>query len=170
MRITQWFDGVPGIANEQKSGFGLSRIHARGLGARFWEGSTPVVTNRLSVNKRAAGRLEGFATYDPHVLLDPPPEDENPASRAIGLVIEASSGESHRYAISDRHGRFVFDGIAPGDYTVSAWAPGYPDTLKLLTSPSEIPIGPKSCYNKILLIQRRWAERFREIQARRGLV
>jgi hypothetical protein len=106
-------------------------------------------------NKRAAGRLEGVATYDPHVLLDPPAEDENPASPAIGLVIEASSGESHRYAISDKRGRFVFDGLAPGDYTVSAWGPGYPDTLKLLSDPSEIPIGPKSCANKILLIRPR---------------
>jgi hypothetical protein len=110
----------------------------------------------LKDNKRAAGRVEEVATYDPNVLLNPPPsEDETPASPAIGLVIAASSGESPRYAISDRRGRFVFDGLAPGDYTVSAWAPGYPDTLKLLSDPGEIRIGPKSCGNKILLIQPR---------------
>jgi hypothetical protein len=77
------------------------------------------------------------------------------ASPAIGLAIAASSGESQRYAISDRHGRFVFDGLATGDYTVSAWAPGYPDTLKPLSDQSEIHIGPKSCADKILLIQPR---------------
>jgi hypothetical protein len=109
----------------------------------------------LKDNKQAAGRLEGVATYDPNVVLNPPSDDEISASPAIGLVIAASSGESRRYAISDRRGRFVFDGLAPGDYTVSAWAPGYPDTLKLLSDPSEIHIGSKSCANKILLIQTR---------------
>jgi hypothetical protein len=103
-------------------------------------------------NPASAGHLEGIAISDPKVLLNPPDDRDPVLSPMPGLIIGLRSADSVRYSNSGAQGRFVFDGLSPGSYTLRAWAPGYPDTVKLLAGPSEILVGAKSCLNHTLLI------------------
>ena len=108
----------------------------------------------LKKNRAAAGHLEGVTTYDPHRALNPLQEPDVPSLPAAGLIVGVASGDQQRYAISDSLGKFVFDGLPPGDYNISAWAPGYPDSIKLLAGPTRFHVEPQSCLNQVLLIPR----------------
>lgn len=104
----------------------------------------------------AASRLEGFATTDPHYQLDfnPLKNPDTIAAPAPGAMIELSSVSVTRDTPADRKGRFIFDGLAEGDYQLAAYAPGYPSITTLLSGPARIHIGPNSCARQILLLRR----------------
>ena len=67
-------------------------------------------------------------------------------------IVGLPSADSVRYTTAGVQGRFVFDGLSPGSYTLRAWAPGYPDTVKLLAGPTEVLIGAKSCLKQTVLV------------------
>jgi hypothetical protein len=57
-----------------------------------------------------------------------------------------------RFTESDRNGRFVFDGLREGNYTLSAYAAGYPVNPSLLAGPQAFPVEAKSCSLQVLLL------------------
>jgi len=129
------------------------------------ETSTCTATKRLSdagqdlsylyffkMNPKSAGRLDGRAKYSPLFGLPGAAVQRSEDAPAVGLVIGIQSGNAVRYGVSDRAGKFVFDGLPPGDYSLNAWAPGYPDTSRLLGGPYQVRVGEKSCVERTIVI------------------
>jgi hypothetical protein len=139
------------------------------------EGTAEVETNRCMRTKRlsdagrdlaylyfyknhpkAAGRLEGVATYDPRfqpeygAALDRP----KTGAPAAGVVLELRSDQGARYTTADGNGWFVFDGLAAGNYKLSAYARGFPDAVKLLAAPPGLSFKARGCANQVVLIPR----------------
>jgi hypothetical protein len=102
-----------------------------------------------------AGRLEGFVTGD---LLFQRDLDPNHYTGRIGApvaaVVELKAGERARYIESDDKGRFVFDGLPAGDFTVSAFAPGYPAESHQLAGPKTVRMDKGSCASQVLVAPR----------------
>lgn len=70
-------------------------------------------------------------------------------------MVQLQSDRLARYAESDDNGRFIFDGLSEGNYTVSAFAHGYPLQTHLLGEPQPIHIAEKSCARQVLLLPKK---------------
>src|SRR5262249_37793721 len=105
---------------------------------------------------KASGRLEGIATYDERFQPDygAPLDLTKTGAPAAGVVIELKSDTRTRYAASNADGWFVFDGLAEGDYKLSAYARGFPETVRMLAAPGVFHIKAKGCMNRIVVIPR----------------
>jgi hypothetical protein len=105
---------------------------------------------------KAAARLEGFATYNPayHTKEFPPQESDVPDQPVAGITIELTQDGNRRFTTSDKEGRFLFDGLAEGEYQVKAWTPGFPEVTMQLASSPEFHVEDKSCGRPILVIPR----------------
>jgi hypothetical protein len=101
--------------------------------------------------KAASGRLEGFTTFDALYQLKQRDADKIDAP-VPGVTVELQSADGMRYTHSDSSGKFLFDGLAAGDYQLSAYAPGFPDTIKLLSGPKRFHVETRGCSNHVLLI------------------
>ena len=101
-----------------------------------------------------SARLEGFVTSDELYQrdLDKAHDPEKVKLPAAGAILELSSGHGRRYTQSDRDGRFVFDGLAGGEYSVSVFDAGYPEQVKLLTGPTRVQVEKKGCASQMLLV------------------
>ena len=101
-----------------------------------------------------SARLEGFVTSDELYQrdLDKAHDPEKVKLPAAGAILELSSGHGRRYTQSDRDGRFVFDGLAGGEYSVSVFDAGYPELVKLLTGPARVQVEKKGCASQMLLV------------------
>jgi hypothetical protein len=99
-----------------------------------------------------AGRVEGFVTGD---LLFQRDLDLGHYTGRIGApvaaVVELKSGERTRYTETDDKGHFVFDGVAAGDFTVNAYAPGYPVETRLLAGPKSVRMEKRACATQVLV-------------------
>jgi hypothetical protein len=104
-----------------------------------------------------SARLEGFVTSDEFYQrdLDKAHDPEKVKLPAPGVILELKSGEGPRYTQSDRDGRFVFDGLAGGEYSVSVFAAGYPEVVNLLAGPVRVEVEKKGCASQILLVPKR---------------
>lgn len=104
-----------------------------------------------------SARLEGFVTSDEFYQrdLDTAHDPEKVKLPAPGVILELNSGHGRRYAESDRDGRFVFDGLAGGEYSVSVFEAGYPEVVKLLAGPARVQVEKKGCASQILLVPKR---------------
>ena len=100
-----------------------------------------------------SARLEGFVTSDEFYQrdLDKAHDPEKVKLPAPGVILELDSGQGRRYTESDRDGRFVFDGLAGGEYSVSVFDAGYPELVKLLAGPARVQVEKKGCASQILL-------------------
>ena len=101
-----------------------------------------------------SARLEGFVTADEFYQrdLDKAHDPEKVKLPAPGVILELNSGKGRRYTESDRDGRFVFDGLAGGEYSVSVFDAGYPEAVKLLAGPAHVSVEKKGCASEILLV------------------
>jgi hypothetical protein len=101
-----------------------------------------------------SARLEGFVTSDEFYQrdLDKAHDPEKVKRPAPGAILELSSGQGRRYTESDRDGRFVFDGLAGGEYSVSVYDAGYPEVVSLLAGPARVEVEKKGCTSQILLV------------------
>jgi len=101
-----------------------------------------------------SARLEGFVTADEFYQrdLDRAHDPEKVKLPMPGVILELNSGQSRRYAQSDRDGRFVFDGLAGGEYSVSVFDAGYPEVVKLLAGPGRVQVEKKGCASEMLLV------------------
>jgi hypothetical protein len=101
-----------------------------------------------------SARLEGFITADEFYQrdLDKAHDPERAKLPEPGVILELQSGQSRRYTESDRDGRFVFDGLAGGEYSVSVFDAGYPEPVKLLAGPARVQVEKKGCASQMLLV------------------
>ena len=101
-----------------------------------------------------AARLEGFVTNDARYQLDlnAAHYSDRVRSPVAGAILQLSSGSVSRYKETDAQGRFVFDGLAAREYTVAAFAPGYPAERHLLSGPNPIRIEKNACANQTLVV------------------
>lgn len=99
-----------------------------------------------------SSRLEGFVTSDARARFAAEAQRDAGSipSPVGGAAIQLRSSEPSRYTYSDPAGRFIFDGLPAGDYTLSAFAAGYPRTVKELGFPQSFHIAAKSCAREIL--------------------
>ena len=101
----------------------------------------------------AATRLEGFVTADLLYLRE---RDLAHYADRIGApvsdaVVELKADALRRITLSDEKGRFVFDGLPAGQYTLNAFASGYPAQTRLLAGPKSIPLENRACATQVLV-------------------
>ena len=102
-----------------------------------------------------AGRVEGFVTGDLLFLRDLDLAHYTGRIGApVAAVVELKSGDRARYTETDDKGRFVFDGVAAGDFTVNAYAPGYPAETRLLAGPKPVRVEKRACATQVLVARR----------------
>jgi hypothetical protein len=100
----------------------------------------------------SAGRLEGFVTGDLLFLRDLDPAHYSGRIGApVAAVVELKSADRARYTESDDKGRFVFDGLPAGDFTVSAYAPGFPAETRQLAGPKTVRMEKRACATQVLV-------------------
>jgi hypothetical protein len=56
------------------------------------------------------------------------------------------------HAEADAKGRFVFDGLDDGNYSLAVYANGYPSKTQLLAGPRPVRLEDKSCALQIILL------------------
>ena len=99
-----------------------------------------------------SGRLEGFVTSDLLFLRDLDLGHYNGHIHApVDAIVELKSGDRGRYAQTDDKGRFVFDGLAEGDFTVNAYAPGFPAETRQLAGPKKVRMEKHGCVTQVLV-------------------
>jgi len=95
---------------------------------------------------QAAGRLEGFVTSEIEELH---PDQFRYTGRiqspVSDVIIELKATEGSRYTEPDSGGRFVFDGLAEGDYLVSVFELGFPDRIQLLSAEKKVRVKVRGC-------------------------
>ena len=67
-------------------------------------------------------------------------------------MIALESANLRRYIRSSEAGRFVFDGLAAGDYTISVFSGEYPREVQILAGPKPVRVEEKSCATQIMLL------------------
>jgi len=100
-----------------------------------------------------AARLEGFVTGD---LLYQRERDlahysDRIGAPAAGLTVRLRGADRTRYAETDERGRFVFDGLPEGAYTITGFAAGYPAVQKAVTEAKEVRVEKKACASEVLI-------------------
>ncbi len=93
-------------------------------------------------------RLDGFATSNELHQLD----ELHTQAPAPGVLVELKSERGSRFTETGADGKFVFDGLPGGEYSVSAYGPGYPRTVTLLAGPQHVRVDAKGCAAATLLI------------------
>jgi hypothetical protein len=98
-------------------------------------------------------RLEGFTTTSPRYRLDFNPLHPEKIQSPVGdVILELQSDSLTRFVEADAKGRFIFDGLAAGEYKLSAYAQGFPGNPQLLSGPQVFRVQKKSCALQIVVI------------------
>jgi hypothetical protein len=107
-----------------------------------------------------SARLEGFVTSDLLYLRDRDLThySDRIGSPAAGVVVQLKAADRTRYAEADERGRFVFDGLPEGVYTVTGFAAGYPVLQKAVTAARELRIEKTACATEVLVAPRAAAQ------------
>ena len=100
-----------------------------------------------------AAQLEGFVTSD---LLYQRDRDlmhysDRIGAQVPGIVVQLKGPDRTRYAETDEHGRFVFDGLPEAAHTLTGFAAGYPTVQQAVTAPKEVRIEEKACASEVLI-------------------
>jgi hypothetical protein len=100
-----------------------------------------------------AARLEGFVTTDLlyQKTFSPAHYSDRIFAAVPGVTVQLKSADLTRYAETGEFGRFVFDGLPEGIYTVTGFAPGYPNVKKEATAAHEVRVGKKACVIDVLV-------------------
>ena len=101
----------------------------------------------LKNSPKQSARVEVFVTSDALTLKQ---RDHDRYSARIGAavtgaIVEADGGVRRVRAESDEHGRAVFDGLADGEYTLTAYAPGYPAEKHVIAGPQKVTVAGRGC-------------------------
>jgi hypothetical protein len=73
------------------------------------------------------------------------------AGAVPGVVAQLKGADHTRYAESDERGRFVFDGLAEGAYTLTGFAASYPTIRQEVTAARQIRVEKKACVTEVLV-------------------
>lgn len=105
----------------------------------------------------ASSRVEGFVTADAgyQLSLSRMRDPESVEAPVAGAVVALESPNLSRFVETGASGRFVFDGLAEGDYRLTAWAAGYPAQPRRLGEPKEFHLARQGCGLEFLLIPKR---------------
>jgi hypothetical protein len=98
-----------------------------------------------------SARVEGAVTAPPPSPPNNAPARDFPRVPVPGAVIQLQFPNGIRYAESGPDGQFVFDGLRGGEYTLSAFAHGYPLETDLLAGPQTFRLNAKGCARQVLL-------------------
>lgn len=101
--------------------------------------------------KNPAGRVQGFTTYDIRYQVHGHEPEQIPQP-AAGMIVALGSGSRVRYTASNQAGQFVFDGLDAGDYSLTAYASGFPETAKVLSGPQPFHLDARVCTTQILVL------------------
>jgi len=101
--------------------------------------------------KNPSGRVQGFTTYDPRYQVHPTGA-ERIADPAKGVIVELKSNSGVRYTTANESGQFVFDGLEPGNYNLSAYAAGFPNTRTMLSAPRSFHLAARACSTQVLTV------------------
>jgi hypothetical protein len=98
----------------------------------------------------ASTRLEGFVT-------DEPSQDLSRFANAVhspvpGVILELKTDGNSRYAKTGPDGRFVFDGLGEGRYSLTPFGADYPTQVVQLAEPTQFSAGKNSCAREILTV------------------
>jgi hypothetical protein len=100
-----------------------------------------------------ASRLEGFVTSDGRQERPKYPDRVDSPVNDVVIALAPWNGKP-RYTRSASDGRFVFDGLAAGEYQVRVYDSAYPRAVKLLAGPQRIEVGEKGCAGALLVVFR----------------
>jgi hypothetical protein len=94
-------------------------------------------------------RLEGFVTDDAN-------QDVSRFVNSIGspvsdIVLKLQSRDKAQYTRSAADGRFVFDGLAAGQHSLTAFAAGFPREVVQVVGPTQFQVEGKSCSRQIVV-------------------
>jgi hypothetical protein len=100
-----------------------------------------------------AARIEGFVTSDLlyQRQIDIAHYADRIASPVAGAVVELKSAAAPRYAAADEKGHYVFDGLAAGGYSLSAFSPAFPEETRLLAGPKDVRLENRACGFQVLV-------------------
>jgi hypothetical protein len=105
--------------------------------------------------EKQAGRIEAFLTRDAEALKkqDRAHYSNGVASPVAGAMVEADDGARRIRAETDERGRAVFDGLAAGDYRITAYGPGYPASKQELAGPRLVKVDQRGCSTETLVVR-----------------
>jgi hypothetical protein len=103
--------------------------------------------------RKQSARLEVFVTNDVAALKqrDRQHYSDRIAAPAQGATVVVEDGARRVRVAVDEYGRAVFDGLAPGDYRVSVFAPGYPQEQRVLVEPRKMSLDARGCGMEVLV-------------------
>ncbi|HXA52977.1 MAG TPA: carboxypeptidase-like regulatory domain-containing protein [Candidatus Acidoferrum sp.] len=102
--------------------------------------------------RKQSARLEVFVTGDVATLKQRDREhySDRIAAPAQGATVVVDGERRVRVPV-DEYGRAVFDGLTPGDYQVSVFAPGYPQEQRVLAEPRKVTLDARGCGLEVLV-------------------
>jgi len=100
--------------------------------------------------EKNSSRLEGFVTTERR--QERPTSSDSVESPASGLVVGIASGSKTRYAKSAADGRFIFDGLAAGQYQVTVYDSSFPRNATMLAGPDKVDVPEKGCASAFLVV------------------
>jgi Carboxypeptidase regulatory-like domain len=108
----------------------------------------------LKDSPKQSARIEAFVTRDPQqlTLRDHDQYSDRVSAPVAGAVVEADDGARKLRAETNEYGRAVFDGLAPGQYSVTAFSAGYPAEKHVLAGPQKVTVDTHGCAPDLLLL------------------
>jgi hypothetical protein len=103
--------------------------------------------------RKQSARLEVLVTTDVLALQhrDRDHYVERIAAPAVGAVTQIDDGARRLRAVVGEFGLARFDGLKPGDFQVTVFAPGYPQSTRVLVEPLKIKVDERGCASEILV-------------------
>jgi hypothetical protein len=101
-----------------------------------------------------SARLEAFVTRDPQQLKqrDRDHYADRIGTPVPGVIVEADDGVHRLRAETNEFGRVVFDGLADGQYTLTAFGRGYPAEKHAIAGPEKVTVDGRGCAPDVLLL------------------
>ncbi len=97
-----------------------------------------------------SARLEGFVSSS-YTDLNLPRYEDSITAPSKGATLELEAGDVRRYTQSDADGRFAFDGLQAGDYTLSLVATGFPPGPRVVEVARAFHADNGACVRQVLI-------------------
>jgi hypothetical protein len=108
----------------------------------------------LKEDPAKSARIEGFATTNELYQrdMDRMRDPEQVKSPVADVMIALESAAGRRYAKTNAAGRYAFDGLPAGEYTIAAFTAEYPREVRMLSPAKAVKVEEKSCNRQMVLI------------------
>ena len=107
----------------------------------------------LKHQRKQSAQLEVFVAGDLAALRqrDRDHYSDRVAAPVVGAVVQIEDGARRLRAAASEHGVARFDGLKPGEYPVTVFAPGYPQEKRVLVERGKIKLDEHGCGSEILV-------------------